>query len=70
MPKSIHVPGPFGGCDEQAETENFEAMVGGPDRAFRLMRIMTEPGRRYETALKVAAMFYTRYEILAWEHLQ
>jgi hypothetical protein len=36
-PKPILTP--FGGRDEQAETERFEGIVGGPERGFRLMRI-------------------------------
>ena len=67
---TIHVPGPFGGCNEQDENEAFEWLVGGPDRGFRLMRIMTEPGRDKKTALAIAEREgYTKDQIRAWEHL-
>ena len=67
---SIHIPGPFGGCDERAETDAFEQLVGGPERGFRLMRILTEPGRDKKTALAIAEREgYTKNQIRAWQHL-
>lgn len=39
---SIHVEGPFGGCDEQAETNAFEELLRERTRADRLERILRE----------------------------
>jgi len=36
---SIHIEGPFGGCDEQAETVAFELACGGVSEAQRLFRL-------------------------------
>ncbi len=68
---SIHVDGPFGGCDEQAETDRFEHTMGGVEKALRLHRIMSEPGRTQELAEKIAKRDgYTPTQIRAWLHLQ
>lgn len=54
-PKPILTP--LGGRDEQAETERFENIVGGPERGFRLMRIHEKAtqavsGDRYQSGRK------------------
>jgi hypothetical protein len=68
--KSIHTPGPFGGCDEMAEQAAFEHLVGSISRAFRLMHIMTEPGRGSLTSERIAIEEgYTLEQIEAWRHL-
>ena len=36
------IPGPFGGLDEQAMTDQFEELMGGRDRAGRLCSILRD----------------------------
>ena len=67
---TTHIVGPFGGCDENAETSAFEEMIGGPTKAFRLMNILRTLGRSSETNEKDALrQGYTKQQIAAWKHL-
>jgi len=36
---TIHIEGPFGGCDEQAETDAYEALCGSVAQAQRLFQL-------------------------------
>lgn len=51
---TFHIPGPFGGCDEKAETAAFEDLCGGAHKAGQLSRLWQNstatpwpPGHRY-----------------------
>lgn len=84
MSMSIHVKGPFGGCDEQAETDAFERLCGGHERGFRLLRLyqncraddvfltVTRKARTKNENFRIAAESdgWTREQIAAFLHLQ
>lgn len=68
---SIHVQGPFGGCDEQAETDAFERLVGGQTKGFRLMRIWGALYPKEQVFRSFAkGEGYTDEQIDAFLHLQ
>lgn len=72
---SIHVQSPFGGCDEQAETDAFERLVGGPTMGFRLLNIWRNcyaPVRTKSDIFRIRAKMngYTDEQIDAFLHLQ
>lgn len=58
----------FGGIDEQAMTEQLEAVIGSPDKCFRLMRIAQGPPPLSEESFrkKAIAKGFTEREINAY----
>ena len=65
-----HVAGPFGGCDEQAETDAYERLCGGVSRAQRLFRLYIEHKRnpgRFERVAQDAG--FTEQQVAALRHL-
>jgi hypothetical protein len=54
---SPHIKDPFGGCDEQAETDQFERLAGGPARARQLFNIY----KNWKTSLNIIDPFRPRH---------
>jgi hypothetical protein len=67
---TIHVDGPFGGCDEQAETDKFEELCGSVGSAQQLFRLLKICRAESEFRLVAGRERFSGEQVSALLHLQ